>query len=416
MKSNMKTVLLLKSLFEAYYRENDIPTPPHFSKREFGFMLWDKEGMIRHKTFYSRTEFLTFLRKKVPKNAYRSAAYYLDPEAQNMEGKGWVGADLIFDIDADHLTTPCKEIHDRWICMECGTTGIGKKPTRCLNCKSTVINEVSWICDQCLNFAKDEVFKLLDFLFDDFGISEKEVKVVYSGHRGYHVHVDNEAVKELSSDERREIVDYISGTGIKVENLGLIEVSAGGRKFIIGPDLTSEGWGKRLVKSIIKVFSSPDLDKVLIEAGIPKRKIDILLVNREKVVTALSSVPSRWDILQGIGISIWKNIASAAIKKTAAQIDEPVTVDIHRLIRLEYSLHGSTGFKVTPISVTDLERFDPFKDAIIFKGEKEVIFKEYCPEFRIGDEVFGPYQKGQKVELPLSAVVFTLAKAVAELL
>ena len=158
------------------------------------------------------------------------------------------------------------------------------------------------------------------------------------------------------------------------------------------------------------------MDKVLIEAGIPKRKIDILLVNREKVVTALSSVPSRWDILQGIGISIWKNIASAAIKKTAAQIDEPVTVDIHRLIRLEYSLHGSTGFRVTPISVTDLERFDPFKDAIIFKGEKEVIFKEYCPEFRIGDEIFGPYQKGQKVELPLSAVVFTLAKAVAELL
>jgi len=415
-KSNMKSVLLLRSLFGAYYRENDIPSPPEFSKREFGFMLWDREGMIRHKTFYSRLEFLDFLRKNVPKNAYRSAAYYLDPEAQNMEGKGWIGADLIFDIDADHLLTLCKKTHDRWICVDCGASGVGEKPTHCPNCKSTVINELSWICDQCLNSAKEEVFKLLDFLFDDFGISESEVKVVYSGHRGYHIHVNSETVKELNSDERREVVDYVSGMGIRVENLGLIEISAGGRRFIVGPDLTSEGWGKRLVRFMIKTFSDADLEKVLMDSGISKVKIDILLANKEKIVAALSSIPSKWDILQGIGISIWRKIALAAIKKIAAQVDEPVSVDIHRLIRLEYSLHGSTGFKVTPISVADLERFDPFKDSIVFKGEKEVIFRDYCPEFRIGDELFGPYQKGEKAELPLSAVVFTLTKAVAELL
>jgi len=414
-KNEAKTILLLKSLFGAYYRENDIPPPPQFSKREFGFMLWDKEGMIRHKTFYNRTEFLAFLRKNAPKNAYRSAAYYLDPEAQSMEGKGWIGADLIFDIDADHLITSCKEVHDRWICIDCGIRGTGKKPAQCPSCKSTRIDEVSWICDQCLNSAKEEVFKLLDFLFDDFGISEKEVKVVYSGHRGYHVHVDSETVRELSSDGRREIINYITGTGIKVENLGLIELSADGRKFIIGPDLTSEGWGKRLVKSIIRMFSSSDLEDTLRSIGIPERKIKILLANRERLVDALSSTPSKWDFLHGIGISIWEKIALAAIKRMTAQVDEPVSVDVHRLIRLEYSLHGSTGFKVTPISVTDLERFDPFKDAIVFKGEKEVIFREYCPEFRIGDELFGPYQQGEKVELPLPAVVFTLAKDVAEL-
>lgn len=415
MKSEMKSILLLKSLFGAYYRENDIPVPPQFSRREFGFMLWTREGMIRHKTFYNRAEFLTFLRENIPKNAYRSAAYYLDPEAQNMEGKGWIGADLIFDIDADHLTTKCKEIHDKWLCTRCGAKGLGTKPNRCQNCKSTVIDEVPWICDQCLNSAKDELLKLLDFLFSDFGISKEEVKVVYSGHRGYHIHVYSEVVRELSSEGRREIVDYVSGTGVKVENLGLVEVSIGGRKSIVGPDLNTEGWGGRLVKSIIKLFSSHNIESILRDAGIQRNKIEILLNNREKVLKALSTIPSRWDILQGIGISIWKKIALAAVKLSSAQIDEPVSIDIHRLIRLEYSLHGSTGFKVIPVSVVEIEKFDPFKDAMVFKGEKEVIFRDYCPEFRVGEEIFGPYQEGEKVELPLSAVVFLLAKNIVEL-
>jgi len=29
-----------------------------------------------------------------------------------MENKGWIGADLIFDIDADHIETRCKTEHD----------------------------------------------------------------------------------------------------------------------------------------------------------------------------------------------------------------------------------------------------------------------------------------------------------------
>ncbi len=47
-----------------------------------------------------------------------------------------------------------------------------------------------------------------------------------------------------------------------------------------------------------------------------------------------------------------------------AEIDEPVTSDIKRLIRLPLSLHGKTGLKVTPMDREELTGFDPLRDAV----------------------------------------------------
>ena len=44
-----------------------------------------------------------FLKKNVPSHVYHSAAYYEIPGAPTMAKKNWLGADLVFDLDADHL-------------------------------------------------------------------------------------------------------------------------------------------------------------------------------------------------------------------------------------------------------------------------------------------------------------------------
>jgi DNA primase small subunit len=48
----------------------------------------------------------------------------------------------------------------------------------------------------------------------------------------------------------------------------------------------------------------------------------------------------------------------------AGQIDEPVTRDIKRLIRLPGSLHGKTGLKVVTLTRDRMDAFDPLRDAV----------------------------------------------------
>jgi DNA primase small subunit len=50
----------------------------------------------------------------------------------------------------------------------------------------------------------------------DFGFTGKDLHVFFSGHRGYHVHVENEDILDLDSYARKEIVDYVCGIGIGI--------------------------------------------------------------------------------------------------------------------------------------------------------------------------------------------------------
>ena len=51
-----------------------------------------------------------------------------------MDEKGWKGAELIFDIDADSIPTPCKARHTWWFCSNCHKGGMGTKPAKCPGC------------------------------------------------------------------------------------------------------------------------------------------------------------------------------------------------------------------------------------------------------------------------------------------
>jgi DNA primase small subunit len=97
----------------------------------------------------------------------------------------------------------------------------------------------------------------------------------------------------------------------------------------------------------------------------------------------------------------------------ASKIDTVVTTDIHRLIRMNGTLHGKTGLKKTEFPADKLEDFDPFTQAVAFKKGAAKVLVSDAPEFRLGGNTLGPY-KNQTVELPVAAAVMLICKGRAE--
>jgi len=179
--------------------------------------------MRRHKSFSSEGEAIEYLRGMVPAHVYHSAAYYQFPGAGTMKEKKWEGADLIFDLDADHL------------------------PQKARSYAEMLAN------------VKSETGKLLDFLLEDFGFGEDTIRVAFSGGRGYHIHVHDPRVLTLESPQRREIVDYLSGTGLRYEYFfepeKRVVIDSGkfkkteiesSKRITSFDDAEGFGWGKRI--------------------------------------------------------------------------------------------------------------------------------------------------------------------------
>ena len=407
----MKSIASVQNIFREYYNKDFSLNEclPMIEKREFGFASF--EGwMLRHKSFKNKEELASFLHNSVPSDAYFSCAYYEDPEAE-MERKGWLGADLIFDIDADHIPTPCDKFHDEWVCGDCGFAGKGVTPEKCPICSGEKFNVSTWPCEVCLNSAKAEAVKLLDMLIEDFGFSKSEVHVFFSGHRGYHVHVEGEAVKTLDAVARKEIVDYISGLGFDAVFHGVSRKSWIRTHVLSSPSLNNLGWSRRIAKGIYDFILNAEKED-LIGIGLKRNVVETILKNKDTMLKSWKDSRTL-SAVKGVGFETWRRIMEFCAQRQSAKIDTVVTTDIHRLIRLADTLHGKTGLKKVEFPVSAIDDFDPFKNAVAFKKGVVTVFVSGVPEFRLGDDVFGPY-KERKVELPTAASVLLICKGRAE--
>jgi len=401
----------LQRKFREYYKDQGtkIQQPTSIERREFGFFLFKKGMMSRHRGFTSITELRATLKDIGPSDAYYSAAYYRYP-TKDMEKKEWQGADLVFDIDADHLETDCKKTHVIWICKKCQKTGIGEPPTRCPEC-SGKINDTNWICENCLEDTKREAIKLLEFLTDDFGFSSESISVCFSGNRGYHVHVEAETVMDLDQHARREIVDYVRGTGLEVELHGLSERILTTRETNLGPDLTDPGWRGRLARTAYRLLVETSEEDLVNRVGLQRKTAKVIISERNNI-SEFWKVSPPWYSLRGVGPKSWERIIQFAIGEQAANIDTVVTYDIHRLIRLPETLHGKTGFRTAIVPVEELKRFDPLSETLAFEGGEIKICVTNSPEFQLGGETYGPF-KDENLELPAAAAIMLLCKGLA---
>ncbi len=403
----------VQRMFLEYYEECLFETcaPRELEKREFGVLLFKERLMIRHRAFTSTSEIQDFLCSAIPSDVYYSSAYYERPSALDMSAKGWLGADLIFDIDADHIHTKCEKIHDEWICDKCGFGGKGLIPEICPACGGQKFQAKTWLCEDCMESAKNELVKLLDMLQNDFGFSEKEVHVFFSGHRGYHVHVEARVVKTLDSIARKEIVDYVSGLGLNLGFRGSTPKEAHKAKPATLPCLGDLGWRGRVAKGVhdFIVHAEPEDYR---DIGLRRNVVETIVQNKNLVLRSLG-LAGQSHAVKGLGPETWRKLIKYCAESLSAKIDTVVTTDIHRLIRLPATLHSKTGFKKVEFPTSRLEDFDPFKSAVAFRNGAVTVFVSDAPEFRVGEKTFGPYHS-QKIELPTAAALLLICKKRAE--
>ncbi|MCK9297992.1 DNA primase small subunit PriS [Methanoculleus sp. YWC-01] len=321
------TLEFVKQRFTEYYQRQNLTVPSSLEQREWGFVFFDAAAevrMRRHMAFTDPLELGAYVKNLVPAHVYYSTAYYQTPSAPTMNEKHWAGADLIFDLDADHI------VRGPYAMM--------------------------------LARVKEETEKLLGMLTDELGFARNHIRLAFSGGRGYHIHITDIAVRGWGSQERREIVDYVCGIGL---DPGVMLTPGGGET----------GWRRRYAETLLAHLSwLADLDPAEAAAylagldGIGKRtaaeflanldvlsrkKPDGLLQNR--VIRAITAAPDFEERLRGAG----------------ARADEPVTTDIKRLIRTPGSLHGGSGMRVVPLDIRDFADFDPLVDAVVF-GDRDV--------------------------------------------
>ena len=334
-----RTRTYLEGRFGDHYRRMTITPPPSADAREWGYIPWTADGrttMIRHQSLVDLGDIASFLTQSRPRHVYYSAGYYADPGAGTMDEKTWNGADLIFDLDADHLP------------------GIDPSDTS----YATMLAE-----------CKAELEKLLSFLLTDFGFPDP--KIVFSGGRGYHVHIHDESVHSLSRASRREIVDYIRGSGISLETIVETEaVSGSGRKTPATKRQlnTDAGWGRRVHTDLMTFI---DFLRTAPTETATAQLLEFEGIGKKRATAILSIIDSRYDELKAGNIdvhpamvSLTASIIEQAKSHYRAAIDEPVTTDTNRLIRLPGSLHGGSGLAVRHLSHNELASFNPLRDAI----------------------------------------------------
>jgi len=318
----------LKTRYQDYYRNNPITPPDRFTRREYAYIFFGGKGMYRHQGYNKADELQSFIADRAPQHAYYSTAYYHQPDASTMQEKGWMGAELIFDLDADHL--PDAE---------------------------TMSYEAQ------LAAVKTEFEKLVvDFLYNDFGFLPKHTQLTFSGGRGYHCHIKDPNILGLDSNQRREIVDYITARDLDItiilKDHATQKKSIKGRtvateKTLTMPKPTDPGWKGRISRGIITmvddIMTDSNPTKRLQDMGMSKNRAEKIRaeltdqrIKRIKEGQLDQSKTLRRFFLDDI---LRKN----AVLLSAGETDEPVTCDIKRLIRLPGSLHGKTGLKVVEI-------------------------------------------------------------------
>jgi DNA primase small subunit len=388
--------------FQSWYRQNSatIPPPIEIEKREFAFITFHGKGMHRHIALPTEPELQRYLRNNAPMHAYHSSSYYVSPTA-DMSQKGWLGADLVFDIDADHFDLPCQREHDRWWCRNCDQQGTGHPPEIC-SCGKAQFTTETWLCEKCLQAAKFETQKLLDILITDFGVKIEDLITNFSGNRGYHVHVHSDGFKSLDQNSRREIVDYIMATGLEAEYQGFSRRNIGARS-----TFAEDGWRGRTGRAIYDYLSTASEAEIrALKLG--RNATSNIVNNKDNILdTLVTKHPS--NVIPLIDPKSLETLLAQAVKLQASEIDTVVTTDIHRLIRMPKTLHGKTGWQVQTIPYGQLPNYDPLKKAVIIRGEPVELVFRHAPKIKILDTWYGPYEE-EEATLPLEAALFFLCK------
>jgi DNA primase small subunit len=356
---------LRTSYREYYYRSSSsLWIPPRLESREIGFLTF--EGHFkRHMRAGTPGELVGAVLREVPWGIFYSVSYYEDPGNPDMDEKGWLGADLAFDIDVKDLHPACMDAHDFYACADGSVRPLsdGALP----GCR-----RVDWVCPSCVEAGRREVLRLLDLLQRDLGVRPDSISIYYSGHRGFHVHVEDEGLRDLGREARAQIADYVSLSSYDPAFFArLLPISEGHLGTLVG-------WPARVAEALRAKY------------GVP---------------------PTRPALEALVGGDLRAAI-DAAVAAVRVRIDPQVTVDISRIFRMPTSLNEKTGMSKLPCA--DIIACDPLTEAAVLSEEPVKVEVSYAPKLQLKGYTYGPYRRST-LKLPGFVAAFLVSKGVAKI-
>jgi DNA primase small subunit len=374
MKMEKDLAHILKRFSQYYGSPLFSPSIPEIEKREFGAGI-EKKIDSRHMGFGSDSEFRSFLVNSTPLYVSHSVAYYQLPKATPMERKGWEGADLVFDLDFE--------------------------------------TESKYLSRADFERIRADTVRLIEeFIIPDFGVPEGMISANFSGNRGFHVHVRDPRFRPLKGEERREIIEYIKGAGLRYEAF-FSQQEAGqsaGRTVYQerGPIPSGTGYTGRFAKKALQILEEEP----------------------ERLSRTLKDEGKRQNFMKGIKSGNWsmrkltesmdrklREMAETELPLRTVNIDAGVTQDASKLIRAANTIHGSTGLSAKCLALRDLPGFEPMRGAIVFSEKPvKVLALEDIPEIEMGNRTQEKMAKGSTAELPEYFAFYLRLKGSAKLL
>ncbi|HID80712.1 MAG TPA: hypothetical protein EYP48_03225, partial [Ignisphaera sp.] len=291
----------------------------------------------------------------------------------------------------DHIPK-CSDRIEVWYCLTCGFTSTAIDSKTCPQCGSKLLR-FDHVGPSCIDMAKYEVLKLIDVLEHDLGYTN--IKLAFSGNRGFHIVVellDDEAL--MTSDARREIVDYLKLSQMNVDDLKVRVIRHGrGRILALPPRITDGGVRRRIARYLASKILQPQLREFILGQS---RYVDVSTVLRYS--------------------NEINTLIDEAISEVAIHVDEKVTIDTSRLVRVPMSINGKSGWIAIPIDDLDISSFslDPTILSPFNSISFSIVILVKLPEIVVIDRRFR-FNQGDKVVLEGAYALYFVLKGVAKI-
>uniref|UniRef100_A0A672FTW0 DNA primase n=1 Tax=Salarias fasciatus TaxID=181472 RepID=A0A672FTW0_SALFA len=294
----------------------------YFQNREFSFTLKD-DIYVRYQSFSTQSELEKEMQKMNPYKIDIGAIYSHRPNQHNTVKSGTFQAlekELVFDIDMtdyDDVRSCCSAAD---ICLRCWT----------------LMTIAIRILDRALR--------------DDFGF--QHLLWVYSGRRGVHCWVCDEAARKLSSAARSAVAEYLSLVKGGEETVKKVVLTDPIHPFI------KESLA--VVEKYFPQYALKDQDILGRKESVDKV---LALVPEDILFTGYKIPESRWEhflLSQGTtkkGQHFEKEIM---LQYCYPRLDVNVSKGVNHLLKSPFSVHPKTGRISVPIDLKELETFDPF--------------------------------------------------------
>ena len=388
--------------------------PDFFHRREFTFTL-ENDVFVRYLCFKDAEEFSKAVMARLPERIEIGPVYTASPDKNKVLKKDVfkpTERELIFDIDMndyDDIRTCCKGAN---VCKRCAPGCAARPPPAPPPQRSPRPPPHPHPARSCWAFVNVAVRVLDSVLREDFAF--QHIMFVFSGRRGAHAWVSDEAARKLSDEQRAAVLGFVnvfstdSSAPAGVEGVGGGGAGGGGGggggpggdKHLVAffrvmngltvplhPALDRayqklEGMFERLVipESGQRLLCAPEhWDKVLdMLPAVPG--VDLRRVVGEAWASKSSDAAQRWAQLKStikalavrlrdaprdsqvphaLKRSIEKLLPAIVFAFTYPRLDVEVSKHRNHLLKAPFCIHPKTGKICVPFRLANLEEFDP---------------------------------------------------------